>query len=678
MPDPTDILSLKGVGPALAEKLARIGVEKPADLLFHLPIRYEDRTRILAIGQVKIGQSVVLEGEVINVQIAFGRRRSLLAHLKDATGIIGLRFYHFSRAQQANLEQAGQIRCYGEVRRGAAGLEIYHPEYTTSKEPLEQTLTPVYPTTEGLTQLRLRNLVAQALKQINEIDDLMPGTQPTVAEALNLVHRPSPDEDVEALMAATHPAQRRLSFEELVAHHISMRLVREQSTRLRSPVLASPGKLTAALLQQLDFELTGAQQRVAKEVANDMQRPSPMLRLLQGDVGSGKTVIAAIAAIHAIENGHQVAMMAPTEILAEQHLINFTNWLLPLGVQISFLTGKIKGRKRNEQLQQLENGSAGLVIGTHALFQQDVVFHRLGLVVIDEQHRFGVHQRLALREKGAREDAMPHQLVMTATPIPRTLTMSLYADMDCSVIDELPPSRTPVQTSVLSDGKREDVIERVRSACALGTQAYWVCTLIEESEVLQCQAAEATFTQLSEDLPDIKVGLIHGRMSTPEKTRIMKDFKSGRVSLLVATTVIEVGVDVPNASLMIIENPERLGLAQLHQLRGRVGRGSRESFCVMLYQSPLGDISRQRLNVLRESNDGFFIAEQDLQIRGPGELLGTRQSGSLSFRIANLVRDASMLPEVTAMSAQLLSDDRERGLAIVARWIDNAEQLSQV
>lgn len=666
----------------MADKLARVGIQTPADLLFHLPIRYEDRTRISRIGEIRAGQSVVLEGEVINVQVAFGRRRSLLAHLRDDSGVVGLRFYHFSKAQQANLERAGRIRCYGEVRRGAAGMEIYHPEYTAGPgDPLEDALTPVYPTTEGLSQSRLRSLVDQALKLMDQgrvLTELLVEKRPDISTAIRQVHRPSPNEDVEALYAGTHPAQQRLAFEELLAHHTSMRLVREEVSKLKSCAFRPPAEKSRELLDLLGFELTGAQQRVAAEVAADLARETPMMRLVQGDVGSGKTVIAAMAAVGAVENGLQAAIMAPTEILAEQHFINFSNWLTPLGITTTFISGKIKGKKREVELARVAAGEAQVVIGTHALFQKDVQFSKLGIVVIDEQHRFGVHQRLALREKGEDGDTLPHQLVMTATPIPRTLTMSLYADMDSSVIDELPPGRTPIKTSVLPDSRRGDVVERVRSACKGGAQAYWVCTLIEESDVIESQAAEATATALAEALDDLTIGLVHGRMSANDKADVMNRFKRGKIDLLVATTVIEVGVDVPNASLMIIENPERLGLAQLHQLRGRVGRGARESFCVLLYHPPLGATSKRRLNVMRETNDGFRLAEEDLSIRGPGEVLGTRQSGSLTFRIADIVRDSHMLDEVKALSGELLANDRARAHAIMNRWLVSAEKLSQV
>jgi ATP-dependent DNA helicase RecG len=686
--DQASVTTLKGVGPALADRLAKLGVNTLADVLFHLPLRYEDRTRVTPISAAHPGQQVVLEGEIVSCEIAFGRRRSLLAYLRDDTGIIALRFYHFSKAQQRNLENIHRIRCFGEVRRGAAGFEIYHPEYVKADDlALPPNLTPVYPATEGVSQQRYRAMVEQVLRLVDEgrlLRDFLasaPGSKYlefNINDAVNLVHRPEPGIDLVQLSGGEHPAQQRLAFEELLAHHTSLRLIREEIARLDSWPMQPPGDACRALEASLGFELTAAQERVKREIAGDMSKAVPMLRLLQGDVGSGKTVVAALAAVHAYENGLQTAIMAPTEILAEQHFINISAWLAPLGIPTAWLSGKLKGKRRNEQLGLIASGNAQVVVGTHALFQKDVSFDKLGLVIIDEQHRFGVHQRLALREKGEVDGQLPHQLVMTATPIPRTLTMSIYADMDASVIDELPPGRSPVTTSVLPDTRRGEVVERVRSACTAGAQAYWVCTLIEESEVLQCQAAEATQALLASSLPDLSVGLVHGRLSSQEKTLIMNRFKAGEIDLLVATTVIEVGVDVANASLMIIENPERLGLAQLHQLRGRIGRGLRQSHCVLMYHPPLGESSRQRLNVLRESTDGFRIAEEDLRIRGPGEILGSRQSGSLSFRIADLVRDNRMLTDVRKVADHLLANDREKAQAIMKRWLMMPEKLSQV
>jgi ATP-dependent DNA helicase RecG len=683
--DQASVRSLAGVGPALSAKLERLGVRTLADVLFHLPLRYEDRTRITPIARVRLGDHVVLEGRVVSCTVAFGKRRSLLAQLEDASGRIALRFFHFSRGQQQNLEQAGLIRCYGEIRRGAAGLEMYHPEYTRpGLDPLPTHLTPIYPATEGVTQSRYRSLVEQVLALMaagKVLAELLPPStwrRYALAEAIRIVHRPPLDADIDRLGDGTHPAQQRLSFEELLAHHTSLRVARERVMTFHAYPVRAPGTHYRQLNDAFGFQLTRAQQRVAMEISQDMAKPVPMLRLLQGDVGSGKTVVAALAAILAVENQLQVAIMAPTEILAEQHYLAFAEWFASLGINTAFLSGRVKGKRRATQLQLIADGTAGIVVGTHALFQEDVTFDRLGLVIIDEQHRFGVHQRLALREKGEGDGYMPHQLVMTATPIPRTLTMSVYADMDTSVIDELPPGRTPVTTSVMPDSRRDEVMERVRSACVGGSQAYWVCTLIDDSEAMQCQAAEATARELALCLPEQHIGLIHGRLSPKDKSAVMDRFKTGHISLLVATTVIEVGVDVANASLMIIENPERLGLAQLHQLRGRIGRGVRQSFCVLLYHPPLSEISRRRLNVLRETTDGFIIAEQDLKIRGPGELLGSRQSGSVAFRIADLVRDNQMLPEVRTTASQLLATDRDKAQAIMNRWLFHAAAVSNV
>ena len=683
--DKSPVDSLKGIGPALAGRLAKIGVHTLQDVLFHLPFRYEDRTQITPIAAATPGETVVLEGEIIACNIAYGRRRSLLAYLQDGTGRIALRFFHFTKAQQSNLASGRSIRCFGEVRRGAAGLEIYHPEYSqTATTELPDHFTPVYPSTEGISQQRYRNIVSQVLSLMKNGDLLVEllGNIETlfdtnINEALSLVHNPPQDVDLDALLAGQHVAQQRLAFEELLAHQTSLRLVRQEINKLAAPSFKGPGDDYSALISSLGYELTGAQHRVAKEIADDLARTSPTLRLVQGDVGSGKTVIAALSAVHAHENGYQSALMAPTEILAEQHFINLSNWLAPLGITTAWLSGKVKGKKREEELKSVANGEARVVIGTHALFQKDVHFDKLGLVIIDEQHRFGVHQRLALREKGKKNKFMPHQLIMTATPIPRTLTMSMYADMDCSVIDELPPGRSPVTTNVLPDTRRKDVVARVKSACSSGAQAYWVCTLVEESELVQCQAAEATHADLSAELQELNVGLIHGRLSAADKVEAMNRFKAGEIDLLVATTVIEVGVDVPNASLMVIENSERLGLAQLHQLRGRIGRGKAQSHCLLLYHPPLGETSKQRLNVLRESNDGFLIAEQDLKIRGPGELFGSRQSGSLQFKIADLVRDRHMLDEVTRIAQQLLVDNRPAARAIIERWIASPGEFSQ-
>ncbi len=683
------VTALKGIGEAMAEKLTKVGLENLQDVLFHLPLRYQDRTRVVPIGALRPGQDAVIEGVVSGADVAMGKRRSLLVRLGDGTGSLSLRFYHFSNAQKEALKRGTHLRCYGEARPGASGLEIYHPEYRalTGDEPVpvEQTLTPIYPTTEGLTQARLRQLSQQALAMLGprSLPDWLP---PELAkehqlapldQAIRYLHHPPPDADLEELAVGHHWAQHRLAFEELLTHQLSQARLRDSLRALRAPALPKAKRLPAQYLANLGFTPTGAQQRVGKEIAYDLSQREPMLRLVQGDVGAGKTVVAAMAALQALEAGYQVALMAPTEILAEQHFITFKRWLEPLGIEVAWLAGKLKGKARASALEQIAGG-APMVVGTHALFQDEVKFAKLALVIIDEQHRFGVQQRLALRQKGVGGRMCPHQLIMTATPIPRTLAMSAYADLDTSVLDELPPGRTPVNTVLVADSRRIEVIERVRAACAEGRQAYWVCTLIEESEELTCQAAETTFEELTSALGELRVGLIHGRMKPAEKAEIMALFKAGELQLLVATTVIEVGVDVPNSSLMIIENPERLGLAQLHQLRGRVGRGSAVSHCVLLYHPPLSQIGRERLGIMRETNDGFVIAEKDLQLRGPGEMLGTRQTGLLQFKVADLMRDADLLPAVRDAAQSLLSQWPAHVDPLLERWLRHGQQYGQV
>jgi len=682
---------LKGVGPALAEKLQALGIHTVLDLLFHLPLRYQDRTRLTPMAALRPGADVVIEGRIVGSALMFGKRRSLMVKVQDGTGTTTLRFFHFSAAQKAALQDGTRLRCYGEVRWGKSGMELYHPEYQVllgqNLAPMEDHLTPIYPTTEGLQQTRLRKLLEQVLEllqQTRALPDFLPAELCRqqaflpLLEALRILHHPPPDVSLPLLEQGQHPAQKRLAFEELLANYLALRRLRDEAQRQAAPVLNAKGRLQQQLLANLPFQLTAAQLRVGREIQRDLAKPLPMLRLVQGDVGSGKTLVAILAALQAVENGHQAVVMAPTEILAEQHFLNFDQWLQPLGVKAGFLSGKIKGRKRDAVLQELATGQLQVILGTHALFQEGVVFHKLGLIVVDEQHRFGVHQRLALREKGQHEGRWPHQLIMTATPIPRTLTMSAYADLDCSVIDELPPGRTPVNTVLLPDQRRPDVVARISGACREGRQVYWVCTLIEESEVLQCQAAEATFADLQLALPEVRIGLIHGRMKPAEKAAIMAAFKAGALQLLVATTVIEVGVDVPNASLMIIENPERLGLAQLHQLRGRVGRGQAESHCLLLYHQPLSETSKLRLGIMRESNDGFFIAEKDLQIRGPGEILGTRQTGLMAFRIADLVRDSHLQPKIKLWAEKIRAQQPELVDPLIQRWLAQSEQYASV
>ena len=696
--DRLSVETLNGVGPALASKLHKLGLFSLQDLLFHLPLRYIDRTQITPIGGIQPMTEVVIEGEVRASDVVFGRRRSLVCRVQDHSGVVTLRFFHFNRAQQERLKPGVKLRCFGEVRRGKSGLELYHPEYqyldTANPAGLEDTLTPIYPATEGITQSRIRDLCGQALRHLDthQIVELIPADinsgleqqlSYSLVAALRLLHNPPPGTALHLLAEGEHPAQQRLAAEELIAHNLGLLRLRQKVQLQQAPLLSEDKSARNKFLEQLPFELTAAQQRVAAEINRDISTAIPMLRLVQGDVGSGKTVVAALAAVQAIANGKQAALMAPTEILADQHRINFEQWLRPLGIRVAFLTGKVKGKAREVQLQAIAEGQAQMVIGTHALFQETVAFNDLGLSIIDEQHRFGVHQRLALRNKGFSPEGpvingpAPHQLIMTATPIPRTLAMSAYADLDCSVIDELPPGRTPVETVVLANLRRNDIIERVRAACAQGRQAYWVCTLIEESDVLEAQAAEVTASELQLMLPGLHIGLIHGRLKPREKLEIMDAFKSGDINLLVATTVIEVGVDVPNASLMIIENAERLGLSQLHQLRGRVGRGSQSSHCVLLYSPPISGNGSARLKIMRETNDGFKIAEKDLELRGPGEVLGTRQTGDMQLHIADLQRDAHMLPQIKHLAENLLLNHPNLVDGLIARWLGQSEQYAQ-
>ncbi|WP_250633988.1 ATP-dependent DNA helicase RecG [Pinirhizobacter soli] len=683
-PGVAPVSMLPGVGPALAQSLGRIGLNTVQDLWFHLPLRYEDRTTIAAIGDLHHGEQVQFEGVVTNVERGFRFRPQLKVALADDNGdAIVLRFFHFHRSQVEQLKVGTRLLCFGEVRQVGFGLEVIHPQYTRVESDIElaveERLTPIYPTGEGLGPKRLASVIGKALALLPTDDSiellpralLEPLQMAPLRDALMYVHRPPPDTDLLRLEQGRHPMQRRLAFEELLTQHLTLRRMRAQVKARRAPKLGRGRVLAERLLASLPFSLTGAQQRVAGEIADDLKRGHPMLRLVQGDVGSGKTIVAALAALTAVESGYQVALMAPTELLAEQHLRNFRAWLEPLGLEVQWLAGKVQGRARKAALERTAGG-AHVVVGTHALMQEGVVFDKLGLVIVDEQHRFGVHQRLALRDKGAEGDMVPHQLVLTATPIPRTLAMSAYADLDVSSIDELPPGRTPVVTVAVSSARREEVIERIRVACAEGRQVYWVCTLIEESEQLNAQAAEVAHADLTAALVGVTVALIHGRMKPKEKQATMDAFKAGSIAVLVATTVIEVGVDVPNASLMVIENAERLGLAQLHQLRGRVGRGSVLSNCVLLYRTPLSLLARERLQVMRQTSDGFRIAEKDLELRGPGEVLGTRQTGQLQFRIADLARDADMLPTVHEVGEQLLEGYPALAERLVTRWVGDA------
>lgn len=684
--DAIPLNSLTGVGASQAGKLAKLGLLTVQDLLLHLPLRYEDRTQLYAINDLLPGIWATVEGEVLHSDITFGRRRMMVCQISDGSGVLTMRFFNFNAGMKNSLAPGKRVTAYGEIKRGQRGAEIIHPEYRIQGEnsvtELQETLTPVYSTTEGVRQATLRNLTDQALKLLETcaIAELLPPElshgMMSLPDALQMLHRPPPDMQLADLESGKHPAQRRLILEELLAHNLSMLAVRAGAQRYHALPMTARHQLSDKLLAALPFTPTQAQKRVVKEIEQDLALDYPMMRLVQGDVGSGKTLVAALAALHVIAWGKQVALMAPTELLAEQHANNFRQWFSPLGLEVGWLAGKQKGKARLAQQELIASGKVNMIVGTHAIFQEQVQFNGLALVIIDEQHRFGVHQRLALWEKGEEQGFHPHQLIMTATPIPRTLAMTAYADLDTSTIDELPPGRMPVTTVAIPDSRRAEIITRVQSACGEGRQAYWVCTLIEESDLLEAQAAEATWEELKLALPEIAVGLVHGRMKPAEKQAVMQAFKLGELQLLVATTVIEVGVDVPNASLMIIENPERLGLAQLHQLRGRVGRGAIASHCVLLYKAPLSKTAQKRLQVLRDSNDGFVIAQCDLEIRGPGELLGTRQTGNAAFRVADLLRDQAMIPEVQRVARHIHQHYPQQAQALIERWLPETERYT--
>ncbi|MCU7939337.1 MAG: ATP-dependent DNA helicase RecG [gamma proteobacterium symbiont of Bathyaustriella thionipta] len=726
------IIVLKGVGEKMLERFAKRSLFTLNDLLFHLPVRYQDKTRVVPISTLRVGDSALVSGELIQCKTHTARRAVLTCEINDGSGVISLRFFHFNKQQASALtralEQGKWLKCFGDIKRGRQSLEITHPEYRIIDQhqpiQLDETLTPIYPTTEGLSQLALRNAIQQVLQRLKQqiqqqakvdeatvskehalVSDYLPLTirqelqLPSLIDALLYLHSPPPDCPVFELIEGNDPYRQSLVFEELLAHQLTMkRAYQNQMQHYSYPLITSNKteklQYSAQFLKQLPFKLTKAQLRVIAEIETDVSQSHPMQRLVQGDVGSGKTAVAAMSALLAIENGFQVALMAPTELLAEQHRNNFQQWLQPLGLNVAWLSGKCKAKERREALESIADGSAQMIIGTHALFQTEVNFHQLGLVIIDEQHRFGVHQRLALLQKGKKEkginqemeqsnkqneyDYYPHQLIMTATPIPRTLAMTAYADLDCSVIDELPPGRTPVETVVLGEQRRDDILQRVHQACLNGRQAYWVCTLIEESEILQCQAAEKTYELLQNQFPDLSIGLVHGRMKADEKLAVMHSFKQGEILLLVATTVIEVGVDVPNASLMIIENAERLCLSQLHQLRGRVGRGSQSSACVLMYGSPLSRNGKARLMTLRATNDGFEVARKDLALRGPGEVMGTRQTGLAEMKIADIIRDQDLIPEINTLAQRLINDYPETVDPIINRWIGQKMEYQNV
>ena len=761
--DQIPVEQLKGVGPRIAERLQRLGILTLQDLLFHLPLRYQDRTRLRPLADLVVHEEVLVEGEVVDAQIAQGRRRSLKIRIEDGRGALLLRFFYFSRAQVEAMRPGQRLRCFGEVRQGPQMLEMVHPELQSLEPPAGQMdgpstslesgsassaavdlttgteaesttgsapgsalaqdaasaadrapsaetrsvtaeqagaladqssdgrLTPIYPATEGLQQTSLRALTEQALDRLQRdpgaLKDWIPVSLtaplqlPALADALFLLHRPPADAGAElttALLERSHPAFQRLAFDEMLAHQLALRRLRRARGAQRAPVLQGDRSLRDQLRARLPFQLTGAQQRVVDEIAEDLEQPRPMMRLLLGDVGSGKTVVAAMAALQVLEAGHQVALMAPTELLSEQHLQSLQQWLAPLRIELAWLSGRHSGGERALILERIADGQARVVVGTHALFQAEVRFAELGLVIIDEQHRFGVHQRLSLREKGERDGAIPHQLIMTATPIPRSLAMSVYGDLDLSEIDELPSGRKPIKTVALPDNRRDEVIERLRVGCREGRQAYWVCTLVEESDALQAQAAEDAAADLRERLPELRIGLVHGRIKAQERAPVMAAFKAGELDLLVATTVIEVGVDVPNAGLMIIENPERLGLAQLHQLRGRVGRSSIDSVCLLMYHPPLTRAARERLDILRREASGFRIAEADLRMRGAGEVLGTRQAGAIQFRLADPMRDTALALAVRHAADRLLRDWPEHVEPLIRRWLGRRDDYGHV
>lgn len=681
------LIEIKAFSKPLITNLNKLGISNIQGLLLHLPLRYIDETHITLIRDLRMADSAQCEGEIVHAEVTYKPRKALIVRLEDASGQLTLRFLHFYPSQIAALAVGKKLRVYGEIRHGFFGYEMVHPQCKNVGETTQvaETLTPVYPTTAGLTQVNIRKAIALAIKQ-NELAETLPAgvykqlgllniNLPAFSSSIHALHSPAPDANLSALENKTAPEWRRLAFDELLAQQLSMRKHYALRASIDAPSMAHSKSLISQLLKSLPFALTQSQQKVALEIGSDLTQPHPMQRLLQGDVGSGKTIVACMAALQAIESGWQVALMAPTEILAEQHYKKFETWLKLFNINIAWLTGSQSKKEREQALTDISTGRAQLAVGTHALFQDAVNFHKLGLAIIDEQHRFGVQQRLALRKKGEPE---PHQLMMSATPIPRTLSMSYFADLDVSVIDELPPGRTPIVTKLVSDERRGEILQRVREACMAGSQAYWVCPLIEESEALQLQTVNDTFTHMQATFPELKVGLVHGRMKPAEKQQVMQQFSAGEIQLLVATTVIEVGVDVPNASLMVIEHAERSGLSQLHQLRGRVGRGAVKSTCILLYQNKLSESARARLKVIYENSDGFIIAQADLNLRGPGEFLGTRQSGVPMLKIADLERDADLLEAARNMADKLIKEYPQAVEKHLERWMSHAGELVKV
>jgi ATP-dependent DNA helicase RecG len=673
------VISISGLGKKTSDRLNQIGIYSLENLLFHLPIRYQDKTQITSLSAAKVGDEILVELTIDKLEEVPTRQRQLLCYLSDNNNQkLLIRFFHFNHYQKQTFVRGEYIQCFGEIKIGRSGLEMHHPEYrliSQKQRPLlDSTLTPVYPLTAGITQNKIKLWVAQALDilratVINDyFERIAKNTMPNLKDSLYLLHHPKKGEDLISISNFKHIAQQRLIIEELAAQKLNLLRIKARRKTQKSSIFSIDENLPSKLIESLDFKLTGAQLRCIGEINKDLSSSQPMLRLLQGDVGSGKTIVAVFILLQAIENNFQTAIMAPTEILAQQHLQNFNSYLDHLGIKVAFLSGSQNTEERKTQTNLIASGKAQIVIGTHALFQESVSFNNLGLVIIDEQHKFGVHQRLSLAQKAKK---IPHQLVMTATPIPRSLTMSVYADLDTSIIDELPPGRQKIETIALSNNRRDEVVERIKKVCIEGKQIYWVCTLIEESEALRAESAEKTYLYLSKKLEGIKVVMIHGKLNKADKQIIMQDFAKEKINVLVATTVIEVGLNVPNASLMIVENSERLGLAQLHQLRGRVGRGSEKSVCVLMYQSPLSDSAKQRLDILRHSDDGFAIAQKDLELRGPGEVLGTQQTGIADMKIANIVRDAYLLKQAGYYASQMLEADEKEQHSLINRWIDN-------
>ena len=681
----TDLIDLKGVGPVLVSKLQKLKVHNQYDLLFLLPIRYEDKTSLHKISALVAGEKALIQGFIVLTTVVYRGRRMLISQLSDDTGIITLRFFHFSKQQARRLAKNTVVRCFGQTRKTASGLEMIHPEYQIinpeNPAPLEAGLTPIYPTTEGLQQGRLRKIVRAALEQqIDTIEELLPasivkelGLVP-LTESLREIHQPSQKNIVNDHQSL---ARKRLIIEELLANQLALKRLKRHTKK--EPAMALANRLLkASLIKNLPFKLTKSQARVVEEIEMDLKKNRPMMRLLQGDVGSGKTIVAALAMLIAVGSKQQAALMAPTELLAEQHFNNVVSWFEPLGVSVALLKSKLSAKDRRTVLAGIANGTIDIIVGTHALFQPSVVYKNLALVVVDEQHRFGVEQRLSLMKKSSDRNTVPHQLIMTATPIPRTLAMTAYGDLDASIITELPKGRGNIKTIVVPEEKRSQVMDKISKECALGRQSYWVCPLIEESEELNFQAAESTYVFLQEKLKRLSIGLVHGKLSSVKKTKAMENFINGHTNILVATTVIEVGVDVANSSVMVIENAERLGLTQLHQLRGRIGRGRHESVCILLYKKPLSSVAKERLAVIRATNDGFLIAEKDLQLRGPGELLGTRQKGLIGLRIADIMRDAYLLPAINKLTVNIEQNHPDLIEKIVRRWVGDQLEYRNV